>query len=81
MINNICNNLKICNIKDYRQKQIQENSNLRKKFANMDARKDPMDNILNLIKKNLVERYYRFLVRKTKIPPKSIERVQISQML
>ena len=53
MINNIKTNRikeKICNIKDYRQKQIQEIYNLWKKFANIEpARKDPMDNILNLI--------------------------------
>ena len=81
MINNIKNNRikeKICNMKDYRQKQIQEISNLWKKFANIErARKDPMDNILNLIKENLIERYYRFLVHKTKIPPKSMQRIQI----
>ena len=58
MTNNIKTNRikeKICNIKDYRQKQIQEISNLWKTFANIGpAWKDPMDNILNLIKKNLV---------------------------
>jgi len=82
MINNIKTNRikeKICNIKDYRQKQIQEIYNLWKKFANIEpARKDPMDNILNLIKKNNVEKYYRFLVLKTKIPPKSIESSNIA---
>ena len=59
MINNLKTNRikeKICNIKDFRQNQIQEISNLWKKFANIEpARKDPMDNILNLMKKNLVE--------------------------
>ena len=33
------------------------------------------------MKENNDEKYYGFVVRKTKIPPKSMQRVQISQML
>ena len=51
------------------------------KIVNMGpARKEPKDNILNLIDENLNEKYYRFLVRKTKIAPKSMQ-IQITQML
>ena len=56
----------ISNMKEYRLKQIQEISNLWKKLASRDNR-------LNLINKNNTEKYYGFLVRKTKIPPKSMQ--------
>jgi hypothetical protein len=36
---------------------------------------------LNLIENNSEEKYYGFAVRKTKIPPKKMQRVQISQMV
>ena len=68
-------------MKENREKQIQDISNLWKKLANMGpARKEPKDNILNLIDENLNEKYFRFLVCKIKIPQKSMQ-IQISQML
>jgi len=52
IINNIQTNQikeKITNIKEYRKKQIQEISNLWKKFENIELPKyEPMDDILNL---------------------------------
>jgi hypothetical protein len=36
---------------------------------------------LNLIENNSEEKYYGFAMRKTKIPPKTMQRVQISQMV
>ena len=52
IINNIQTNQikeKITNIKEYRKKQIQEISNLCKKFENIELPKyEPMDDILNL---------------------------------
>ena len=72
----------IGNLKDYRKKQIQEISYLWRKLANIEApRKKPANNILNSIEENNNEKYYGFVVRKTKVPPKSMQRVQISQML
>ena len=69
-------------MKEYRRKQIQEISYLWKKIANIETpRKRPGDNSLNSIKENHNEKYYGFVVRKTTIPPKSMQRVQISQML
>ena len=69
-------------MKEYRKKQIQEISYLWKKLTSVEIpRKKPTDNILNLIEENHKEKYYEFLVRKTKIPPESMQKVQISQML
>ena len=47
---------RICNIKGYRQKQIQKIFNVWKTFANIEpAWKDPMDNILNLIQNSCLK--------------------------
>ena len=72
----------IGNMKEYRKKQIQESSYLWKKLANIETpRKKPADNILNSIEENNNEKHYGFVVRKAKIPSKSMQRVQTSQML
>ena len=69
-------------MKECREKQIQEISNLWKKLANIEpVTKIPKGNILNSVDKNFEEKYYGFLVRKTKIPPKSMQRDQILQKL
>jgi hypothetical protein len=36
---------------------------------------------MNLIDNNSEEKLYRFTIRKTKIPPKTMQRIQISQMI
>ena len=70
------------NMKECRENQIQEISNLWKKLANIEpVTKMPKGNILNSVDKNFEEKYYGFLVRKTKIPSKSMQRDQISQKL
>ena len=52
------------------------------KLANIEIpRKKTAENILNSIEENNNEKYYGFVVRKTKIPAKSMQRVQISRML
>ena len=72
----------IGNMKEYRKKQIQEISYLWKKPTSVEIPKiKSADNILNLIEEKHDENYYGFVVRKTKIPPKSMQRIQISQML
>ena len=85
IINNIqANKVKenIGNMKEYRNKQIREISYLWKKLENIETPgKKPAESILNSMKENNNEKYYGFAVRKTKIPPKSMQRVQISQML
>ena len=85
IINNIQANKvreNIGNMKEYRNKQIQEISYLWKKFEKIETPgKKPAENLLNSIKEENNEKYYGFVVRKIKIPPKSMQRVQITQML
>ena len=66
-------------MKESREKQIREISNLRKKLANIEpVMKEPKGNILNLIAEYLNDKYYGFLVRKSKIPPKSMQSSNIA---
>ena len=44
------------------------------KLANIETPRKKTDNILNSIKESHNEKYYGFVVRKTKIPPKSMQR-------
>ena len=68
-------------MKEYRNKQIQEISYLLKKLEKIEIPgKKPAENILNSMKENNNEKYYGFAIRKTKIPPKSMQSSNITNV-
>jgi hypothetical protein len=74
--------VKINDMKEYRDKQIQEITKLWKEIVRVDSSNNkPNKIVLNSINTKTSGKYYGFLVRKTKIPPKSMQRVQISQTI
>jgi predicted transcriptional regulator YdeE len=76
---------------EYRQKEMKKIAELWNEIINLNAvplqptrqAEDLMQPSANLklIENDSEEKYYGFAVRKTKIPPKTMERVQISQMV
>jgi hypothetical protein len=84
-VNNTQNNstkVKINYMKEYRDKQIQEITKLWKEIVRLEpSNNKPNKIVLKSINTKTSGKYYGFLVRKSKFPPKSMQRVQISQMI
>ena len=78
--------IKIGDMRQYRSNEIKKIAELWKNIVKpnvtpQDAAMTQHSASMNLIDNNSEEKLYGFAIRKTKIPPKTMQRIQISQMI